>query len=104
RDGWCEVFPDERPCVWVRAYRNLGAEEAEKQFADQTILPRNHALDQTASWLNYYAERDHEAHYGIAPEERPPSLFDQPEPQKQAAVDEPSAMPEAPPDQNQQQV
>lgn len=98
RDGWCEVYPDERLCVWVRAYRNLGAQEAEKQFADQVIPPRNHALDQRSSWLNYYAERDNAAHYGVPPQDRAPSLFEPTSLSDTEQPAEPSEPPTAPPD------
>ncbi|MDR3270727.1 MAG: methylenetetrahydrofolate reductase C-terminal domain-containing protein [Peptococcaceae bacterium] len=59
--GWCEVFPLEQPCVWVRAYARLGSHE-QAPFPDQRLLPPvNWALSHTSAWHNYFNGRDHTA-------------------------------------------
>jgi methylenetetrahydrofolate reductase (NADPH) len=58
-NGWCEVFPGKKKCIYVRAYNRLkpyGEEESQKR---DCIPPRDWALDQTSSWANYFLGRDH---------------------------------------------
>ena len=57
-DGQCEVHSD-RPCVWISVYERLKAVGREKELTQGCAPPRNWALDQTSSWLNFYQERDH---------------------------------------------
>lgn len=61
RDGWCEVFPQEKKCIWVRAYSALKAYKEEKQLEDLYIPPVNWDLYQTSAWYNYFTGRDHSA-------------------------------------------
>ncbi|MDD5287821.1 MAG: methylenetetrahydrofolate reductase C-terminal domain-containing protein [Dehalococcoidales bacterium] len=66
-EGWCEVYPGERQCVWVRAYERLKAYGEEDKIKAATP-PRNWELWQTSSWLNYFLGRDHTARkIGIMP-------------------------------------
>jgi methylenetetrahydrofolate reductase (NADPH) len=59
-EGWCEVFPGEQRCIFVRAYDRLKAYGEEGSLGgEQVIRPRNWALDQTSSWANYFLGRDH---------------------------------------------
>ncbi|MDW7771731.1 MAG: methylenetetrahydrofolate reductase C-terminal domain-containing protein [Desulfobulbaceae bacterium] len=59
RNMTCEVFPD-RYCFWVRVYDREGKSSTIEQFGRTTYLPpKNWALDQTSSWINFYAGRDH---------------------------------------------
>jgi methylenetetrahydrofolate reductase (NADPH) len=58
-DGWCEVFPNEKKCIWVRAYAMLKAYNEEAQFENQYLPPANWDLYQTSAWYNYYTGRDH---------------------------------------------
>jgi methylenetetrahydrofolate reductase (NADPH) len=58
-DGWCEVFPGIRRCIYVRAYNRLSAYGDEQTLKNEYIRPRNWALDQTSSWTNYFLGRDH---------------------------------------------
>ena len=54
--GQCEVIP-EQPCIWVKVMERAAASnqiESLKTF----IPPPDRALTGTASWLNYYLERD----------------------------------------------
>jgi len=54
----CEVFK-ERPCVWVRVYERLKCGGRETEINERCVPPRNWALNQTSSWLNFYQGRDH---------------------------------------------
>jgi methylenetetrahydrofolate reductase (NADPH) len=58
-EGWCEVFPGARRCIFVRAYDRLKAYGEEESLRSEYIRPRNWALDQTSSWANYFLGRDH---------------------------------------------
>ena len=60
-EGWCEVFPGTRRCIFVRAYSRLRAYGEEGSLKGQYIPPRNWALDQTSSWANYFLGLDHRA-------------------------------------------
>ena len=59
--GWCEVYPDERECVWVRAYSRLKRFGEEGSIVEYTVPPCNWDLMDTSSWLNFYLGRDHSA-------------------------------------------
>ena len=55
-DGHCEVFED-RECIWERIYwraRRVNELEELKEIG----APRNWALYETSSWINYYLKRD----------------------------------------------
>jgi methylenetetrahydrofolate reductase (NADPH) len=58
-EGWCEVFPGRRRCIYVRAYDRLKPYGEERSLSEEYIRPRNWALDQTSSWANYFLGRDH---------------------------------------------
>jgi len=58
-EGWCEVYPNEKKCIWVRAYRRLKAGHREESSGDIIVPPCNWELWQTPSWLNYFLGRDH---------------------------------------------
>ncbi|APE95734.1 methylenetetrahydrofolate reductase C-terminal domain-containing protein [Halodesulfurarchaeum formicicum] len=62
-DGWCEVYPGEQECIYVRAYRKLkadgGLEKAREKLRDTYIPPPDYDLEGTSSWLNYYLGRDY---------------------------------------------
>jgi methylenetetrahydrofolate reductase (NADPH) len=60
-EGWCEVFPGKRKCIYVRAYNRLNPYGEEESLGDGYTPPRNWALDQTSSWANYFLGRDHHA-------------------------------------------
>lgn len=61
RDGWCEVFPGRKKCVWVKAYAILKAYGEEGQLESLQVPPVNWDLYQTSAWYNYYTGRDHSA-------------------------------------------
>ena len=59
RNMTCEVFPD-RYCFWVREYNREDTKSTIGSLAGKPYLPpKNWALDQTSSWINFYAGRDH---------------------------------------------
>ncbi len=56
----CEVRKDSR-CVWVGIYQRLKAHRRHTLLKDHCNPPRNWALNQTSSWLNFYLDRDYHA-------------------------------------------
>jgi methylenetetrahydrofolate reductase (NADPH) len=59
RNKTCEVFPD-RYCFWVRVYNRVEPEATLEQLGSRPYMhPKNWALDQTSSWINFYAGKDH---------------------------------------------
>ena len=60
-NGWCEVYPNEKQCVWVRAYARLKAYNEEPQIDSYRLPPADWDLYQTSSWYNFYTGRDHSA-------------------------------------------
>ncbi|MDO8491613.1 MAG: methylenetetrahydrofolate reductase C-terminal domain-containing protein [Dehalococcoidia bacterium] len=58
-NGWCEIYPNEKKCIWVRAYLRLKAQNREDTITEQIVPPCNWELWQTPSWLNYFMGRDH---------------------------------------------
>jgi methylenetetrahydrofolate reductase (NADPH) len=66
--GWCEVYPEERPCIWVKAYQRLKSQNKEDEIGKYLVPPCNWELYQTSSWINYFLGRDHSSKLrGIAP-------------------------------------
>jgi methylenetetrahydrofolate reductase (NADH) len=57
--GWCEVYPYEKQCIWVRAYQRLKTQHREGSIGEIIVPPRDWGLQQTSSWLNYFLGRDH---------------------------------------------
>ncbi len=67
-EGWCEVYPQEKECIYVRAYPRLKSHGAEDTLGAYHVPPVNYDLLWTSSWLNFYMGRDHSAkRLGIAP-------------------------------------
>jgi len=60
-EGWCEVYPNERKCIWVKAYERLKGCKKEDTIGDYIVPPCNWELRETPSWLNFYLGRDHTA-------------------------------------------
>jgi len=58
-NGWCEVYPEEKKCIWVRAYQRLKAVGKEEVISQNIVPPCDWELWQTSSWLNYFLGRDH---------------------------------------------
>ena len=65
-EGWCEVHPGKRRCVYVKAYARLKHYREEQLLDAQTVAPCNWDFYQTSSWINFYLGRDHSAErFGI---------------------------------------
>lgn len=60
RDGWCEVYPGEKKCIYVKAYTRLKAYGEEKALDSYTTPPSDWLLYQHSSWVNFYLGRDHD--------------------------------------------
>jgi methylenetetrahydrofolate reductase (NADPH) len=60
-NGWCEVYPNEKKCIWVKAYSMLKAYNEEGELDNSYLPPVNWDLYQTSAWYNYYTGRDHSA-------------------------------------------
>jgi methylenetetrahydrofolate reductase (NADPH) len=60
-DGFCEKFPGQRRCIYVRAYERLKSHGAEASLASTIVPPADYALDRTSSWINFFLGRDHSA-------------------------------------------
>ena len=58
-DGWCEVHPHRKKCLWVRVYGRLKAASLRPSFATGPIPPKDRRLDGTCSWINFFLGRDH---------------------------------------------
>jgi len=57
--GWCEVYPYQRQCIYVKAYARLKKYDEETRLETGIVPPCNWDLHQTSSWLNYYLGKDH---------------------------------------------
>lgn len=69
--GWCEVYPGEKKCVWVRAYDRLKSYGEENQLNSYKVSPYNWKLQHTSSWINFYLGKDHSAErLGIKPKKQ----------------------------------
>ncbi len=67
-EGWCEVYPGKRQCIYVRAYTRLKHYGEEESLRAHQVPPVNYDLWQTSSWLNFFMGRDHTAkRMGIEP-------------------------------------
>ena len=58
-EGWCEVYPGKKQCVYVRAYARLKKHGEEEQLDKGIVPPCNWDLYQTSSWINFYLGKDH---------------------------------------------
>jgi methylenetetrahydrofolate reductase (NADPH) len=58
-EGWCEVYPGKKHCIYVRAYTRLKKHGEDAQLDKGIVPPCNWDLNQTSSWINYYLGKDH---------------------------------------------
>jgi len=58
-EGWCEVYPNEKKCIWVQAYDRLKSFKDEDSLGEYIIPPCDWDLRETSAWLNFYLGRDH---------------------------------------------
>jgi methylenetetrahydrofolate reductase (NADPH) len=67
-EGWCEVYPNEKQCIYVRAYHRLKHFGEEESLVAFQVPPVDYTLHHTSSWINYFLGRDHTAkRLGIEP-------------------------------------
>ncbi|NDY43044.1 methylenetetrahydrofolate reductase [Dissulfurirhabdus thermomarina] len=60
RDGWCEVWPGRRRCIYVRVYQRLRSVGGVQALSAMPPLPpRDWSLYRKASWLTFFLGRDH---------------------------------------------
>ena len=57
--GWCEVYPGKKQCIYVLAYARLKKYREETGLVKGSVPPCNWDLYQTSSWINYYLGKDH---------------------------------------------
>ena len=60
-NGMCEVYPDEKPCVWTRVYQRLNGAGKLDEMRTGYVPPRKMELAYTSAWANYFLGRDHAA-------------------------------------------
>ncbi|MDP2988934.1 MAG: methylenetetrahydrofolate reductase C-terminal domain-containing protein, partial [Kiritimatiellota bacterium] len=58
-DGMCEVYPDDRRCVWTCVYERLKSSGDLEPHLPLYVPPRNAQLEDTSGWANFYLGRDH---------------------------------------------
>jgi methylenetetrahydrofolate reductase (NADPH) len=61
REGWCEVHPGRRLCVYVKAYARLKRYGEQEKLGACEVPPCDWDLYQSSSWINFYLGRDHTA-------------------------------------------
>jgi methylenetetrahydrofolate reductase (NADPH) len=59
RDGWCEVYPGRKKCLYVLIYERLQAVARDDTMKTGFVPPRDWALNETSSWINFFLHRDH---------------------------------------------
>ena len=59
RDGWCEVYPGKKRCLYVMVYERFKSRGLEEELKKGFIPPREWSLDNTSSWVNYYRGLGH---------------------------------------------
>jgi len=68
-NGWCEVYPEERYCIWFRAYHRLKKYGETEKINKYITPPNNWDFYETSGWSNYTHERDNAAHRIMLDEE-----------------------------------
>ncbi len=58
-NGYCEVYPKERLCFWVRSYHRGIEPDCNNIHEQKWLPPKDWSLDNSSSWLNFFAGRDH---------------------------------------------
>jgi len=67
-NGWCELYPEVRRCIWVKAYERLKGYDRLDVLCATPPPPRDWSLNRTSAWLNFYMGRDHTAkRLGLTP-------------------------------------
>lgn len=60
-NGWCEVYPGKKRCLYVRVYERLKKHRRLQRARSGYVPPRDWALNNTSSWVNFYSGLDHTA-------------------------------------------
>ncbi|MBU1138465.1 MAG: methylenetetrahydrofolate reductase C-terminal domain-containing protein, partial [Proteobacteria bacterium] len=58
-NGFCEVYPNERLCFWVRAYQRGITPDCHHINGLPMLPPKDWSLNTSSSWLNFFSGRDH---------------------------------------------
>lgn len=58
-NGYCEVYPKERLCFWVRTFHRGPEPDCHGMHELDSIPPKDWSLNQTSSWLNFFSGKDH---------------------------------------------
>ncbi|UKL13536.1 methylenetetrahydrofolate reductase C-terminal domain-containing protein [Dissulfurimicrobium hydrothermale] len=71
RNGWCEVWPGKKRCLYVRIHERLTSGLGQKAKTpkgrnDWILPPRDWSLHKTSSWLNFYLNKDHHGRAGTS--------------------------------------
>lgn len=59
RDGWCEVYPGKKRCLYVKIYERLKPHGMEEDMKSGFVPPRDWSLNNTSSWVNFFRGQDH---------------------------------------------
>ncbi len=71
--GMCEVYPDQKHCVWTLVYPRLKGAGKVAEMRTGYVPPRKMELAYTSAWANYFLNRDHAAPVqSETPEEKKP--------------------------------
>ena len=57
-EGWCEVYPQERYCIYFKAYHRLKRHQELEKLDSFITLPNDWGLFETSGWGNYTHNRD----------------------------------------------
>ena len=57
-DGWCEVFPGERYCIWYKAYHKAKKEDEMERITSYITPPNHWELFNSSPWSAYTHRRD----------------------------------------------
>ncbi|MDR2197222.1 MAG: methylenetetrahydrofolate reductase C-terminal domain-containing protein [Coriobacteriales bacterium] len=60
-EGWCEVYPGERYCIYFKAYHRLKRYDELDKLDSFITPPNNWDFYETSGWSNYTHERDNAA-------------------------------------------
>jgi methylenetetrahydrofolate reductase (NADPH) len=60
-NGWCEVYPNERYCIYFKAYHRLKKYHETEKLNSFITPPNNWDFFETSGWGNYTHERDNAA-------------------------------------------
>ncbi len=58
-NGWCEVYPGEKRCLYVKIYERLKSHHNLQKAKEGFVPPRDWTLNNSSSWVNFYKGRDH---------------------------------------------